>query len=61
MGYKKIGWSFLANPALWILWKFFLVPRIVKSSSHCPNSAIFVENVTILPGTVVPEIPKIYD
>jgi hypothetical protein len=38
---------------LWILWKFYLVPRIIKSRSQCPNYAIFVENVTILPGTVV--------
>jgi hypothetical protein len=41
------------QPCVVILWKFFLVPRIVKSRSQCPNSAVFVENVTILPGTVV--------
>lgn len=28
-----------------------MVPRIVKSRSQCPISAVFVENVEVLPGT----------
>jgi len=36
---------------MWKMWKSFLVPRIVKSRSQCPKNTLFVENVTILPGT----------
>ncbi len=33
------------------MWQFYLVPQIVKSRFQCPKTPVFVENVTILPGT----------
>jgi len=36
---------------MWIMWKFFLVPRIVKSRFQWLKKPVFLENVTVLPGT----------